>query len=167
MWLTGGAIRRDTSFLPAAIALDTSFGSGVQAASNGLFATMHGKFYRDIGLDVSATRYEAAGIYRPQYETRSRLYLDSDMRSKFPSGNLNILLAVTHDYRTQVLFPTANGFVESSQYRTWSAELELRLLTATVSFQYRNFLGAEYQQVPGFTMPNGAWVYGVSWSFFN
>ena len=167
IWLTGGAIRRDTSFLPAAIAFDTTFGSGVQGASNGLFATMRGKFYRDIGLDVSATRYEAAGIYRPQYETRSRLFLDSDMRAKFPSGNLNILLAVTHDYRTQALFPTADGFVESSQYRTWSAELEIRLLTATISFQYRNFLGAEYQQVPGFTMPSITSVYGIRWSFIN
>jgi hypothetical protein len=167
MWLTGGAIRRDTTFLPAAIAFDTAFASGAQGGSNGLFATMRGKFFRDIGLDVSATRYEAAGIYRPQYETRSRLFLDSDMHAKFPSGNLNILLAVTHDYRTEALFPTADGFIESSQYRTWSAELEIRLLSATISFQYRNFLGAEYQQVPGFTMPSITSVYGIRWSFIN
>jgi hypothetical protein len=167
VWLTLGALRRDTAFLPAAIAFDTTFVSGAQRASNGLFATMRGKFYRDVGLDVSGTRYESARLYRPQYETRSRLYMDSDMRGKFPSGNLNIILAVTHEYRSEALFPTATGVVESSQYRTWSAELEVRLLTATISFQYRNFLGAEFQQVPGFTMPSITSVYGIRWSFIN
>jgi hypothetical protein len=93
--------------------------------------------------------------------------MDSDMRGKFPSGNLNIILAVTHEYRSEALFPTATGVVESSQYRTWSAELEVRLLTATISFQYRNFLGAEFQQVPGFTMPSITSVYGIRWSFIN
>ena len=167
MWFSLGALRRDTTFLPAAIAFDTSFQSAAQGASNGLFATMRGKFYRDVGFDVTATRYADAGIYRPQYETRSRLYLDSDMRAKFPSGNLNLLLAVTHDYRSPALFPTADGLVESSQYRVWSAELEVRLLTATISFQYRNFLGAEYQQVPGFTMPSITSIYGIRWTFIN
>ena len=166
-WLTGGLIRRDTSFLPAAVAFDSAFLAGTQQASTGLFTTLSGKFYRDVGIDFSGIRYESVGIYRPQYETRTRLYLDTDMRAKFPSGNLNILLAITHDYRSQALFPTADGFVESSQYRVWTAELELRLLTATITFQYRNFLGAEYQQVPGFNMPNITSFYGIRWNFIN
>lgn len=167
IWVTGGALRRDTSFLPAAVAFDSSFRSGHQGTSTGIFSTIRGKFWRDIGVDLSGVRYEAAGIYRPQYETRARLFLDSDMRAKFPSGNLNILLAVTHDYRTQALFPTATGFVESSQYRTWSADAEIRLLTATIFFQYRNFLGAQYDQVPGFTMPSITSIYGIRWNFAN
>ena len=125
MWFSVGALMRDTAFLPPAIAFDTSFQSAAQSASNGVFATMRGKFYRDVGFDVTATRYAEAGIYRPQYETRSRLYLESDMRNKFPSGNLNLLLAVTHDYRSPALFPTADGLLESSNNRIWSAELEV------------------------------------------
>lgn len=167
LWFSLGALRRDAAFLPAAVAFDTSFLSSTQDASNGLFATMRGKFFRDVGIDFTGTRYENAGIYRPQYETRARLYLDSDMRSRFPSGNLNLLLAVTHDYRSQALFPTADGLLESSHNRVWSAELEVRLLTATISFQYRNFLGAEYQQVPGFTMPSITSIYGIRWTFIN
>ena len=46
-------------------------------------------------------------------------------------------------------------------------ELVLRLLTASFSLQYRNLFAAQFQQVPGFIMPNGAWVYGISWRFFN
>ncbi|HEX6941915.1 MAG TPA: hypothetical protein VF128_03245, partial [Gemmatimonadaceae bacterium] len=167
MWFSLGALQRDAAFLPAAVAFDSSFLGAAVGESRGLFATMRGKFYRDVGLDFSGTRYPSAGIYRPQYETRARVFVDSDMRSRFPSGNLNILLAVTHDYRSEALFPTADGFLESSQYRVWSAELEIRLLTATISFQYRNFFGAEYQQVPGFTMPSITSVYGVRWTFIN
>jgi hypothetical protein len=166
-WFTVGAVRRDTAFLPAAIAFDTSFEAGAQGQTNGLFATIRGKFYRDVGVDISAIRYEDAGIYRPQWQTRSRLYVDSDMRAKFPSGNLNILFAVSHEYRSQALFPFGNDFLESSQYRLWNAELVLRLLTASFSLQYRNLFAVEYNQVPGFTMPTGAWVYGISWRFFN
>ncbi len=167
MWLTGGAVYRDTTFLPAAIALDTIFRGAPQGPVTGFFATARGKFYRDVGVDLSGMKYASQGTYRPQYETRARLYVDSDMRAKFPSGNLSILLAVTHDYRTQAFFPTATGFLESSQYRTWGAELEIRLLTATIMFQYRNFLGAEYAQVPGYTMPSVTSVYGIRWSFIN
>ena len=167
MWFSVGALQRDPAFLPPAVAFDSSFLGAAVGESQGMFATMRGKFYRDVGVDVSATRYKSAGVYRPQYDVRSRVYVDSDMRGRFPSGNLNILLAVTHDYRSQALFPTSTGFLESSQYRVWSAELEIRLLTATISFQYRNFLGAEYQQVPGFTMPSITSVYGVRWSFIN
>ena len=167
MWFTVGALQRDAAFLPPAVAFDESFLGAAVGESQGYFATMRGKFYRDVGVDFSATKYKSAGIYRPQYETRTRLYLDSDMRARFPSGNLNILLAITHDYRTQAPFPTSTDFLQSSQYRVWSAELEIRLLTATISFQYRNFLAEEYQQVPGFTMPSITSVYGVRWSFIN
>jgi len=167
LWWTGGMMSRDTTLLPAALGFDTAYVAGAAGPTTGTFATIKGKFYRDMGLDVTAVRYDEAGIYRPQYETRSRLYVDSDMRAKFPSGNLNILLAVTHEYRTQALFPTATGFLQSSQYRTWGAELEVRLLTATITFLYRNFLGEEYQQVPGFTMPSITSYYGIRWSFIN
>jgi hypothetical protein len=167
MWFTVGALQRDAAFLPPAIAFGESFLGAAVGESRGLFATMRGKFYRDVGVDFSATKYKSAGIYRPEYETRTRLYVDSDMRSRFPSGNLNVLLAITHDYRTQALFPTSEDFLQSSQYRVWSAELEIRLLTATISFQYRNFLAAEHQQVPGFTMPSITSVYGVRWTFIN
>ena len=60
VWFTTGTLRRDTTFLPAAIAFDTAFRSANQGPSNGIFATMRGKFYRDVGLDVTATRYDAA-----------------------------------------------------------------------------------------------------------
>jgi hypothetical protein len=87
MWFSLGALQRDAAFLPPAIAFDSSFLGAAVGESQGMFATMRGKFYRDIGVDVSATKYKSAGVYRPQYDVRSRIYLDSDMRGRFPSGN--------------------------------------------------------------------------------
>jgi hypothetical protein len=167
MWWTGGVLHRDTTELPAAVAFDTAFQGGSQGPTSGYFATVNGKFYRDVGLDVVAVRHRDAGTYLPQYETRSRLYLSSDMRNKFPSGNLNVLIGLTHEYRSQALFPTSDGVVPSSQYRTWGADVEIRLLTATVTFLYRNFLGEEYEQVPGFRMPSITTYYGIRWNFIN
>jgi hypothetical protein len=167
VWWTGGVLFRDTTAIPAAVAFDTTFRGGAAGRTTGYFASVQGKFYRDVGLDVVGVRYASAGLYRPQYEARSRIYVDSDMRAKFPSGNLNILVAVTHEYRSQAIFPTSQGLINSSQYRTWGAELEIRLLSATLTFLYRNFLAEEYQQVPGFVMPGITSFYGIRWNFVN
>lgn len=168
LWATAGLMRRDTAFLPAPVVFDTSFRPTATGTTTGSFATIRGKFYRDMGLDVVGVRYDNAGAYRPQYEIRSQLYIDSDMRQRFPSGNLHILLAVTHEYRTQALFPTSGPEpMESSQYRSWGLLLEIRLLTATLTYQFRNFMDAQYEQVPGFLMPRPINYYGVRWNFFN
>jgi hypothetical protein len=149
MWLTAGVTTRDTTEQPGPIVFDTAFRSAAEGAVTGTFATIGGKFYRDVGLDVHATRYPDAGPYRPQYHAISRIYVDSDMRARFPSGNLHILLAVTHEYRSQALFPTSSGAtLESTHYRAWGLLLEIRLLTETLSYQFRNFLNEQYQQVP-------------------
>lgn len=167
MWITGGLMTRDTAFLPAPVVFDTSFQSAAAGPTTGMFATIRGKFWRDVGFNVVGVRYDDDGPYRPQYEVRSQLYLDSDMRARFPSGNLNILIAFTHEYRTQAPFPIAAGFVEPSQFRTWGLLLEVRLLTATLTYQYRNFMNEEFQMVPGFPMPRPINYYGVRWNFAN
>jgi hypothetical protein len=168
-WATAGLVRRDTAALPAPIVFDTTFRGAAEGQTTAYFATLRGKFYRDVGLDVVSVRYDDAGAFRPQYEVRSQLYFNSDMRGRFPSGNLNILLAVTHEYRTQALFPSSfvPGGLTSSQYRTWGFLAEVRLLTATLTYQYRNFLDEMYQQVPGYDAPRYLNYYGVRWNFSN
>lgn len=168
VWFTGGMMTRDSTSQPAPVVFDTGFRAGADGRALGSFATIRGKFYRDIGLDVVGLRYGEAGAFRPQYQTRSRLYLDSDMRNRYPSGNLHILLAITHEYRSPALFPTSSGDTFSTQhYRTWGLLLEIRLLTATLTYQYRNFMDERYQQVPGFNMPRPINFYGIRWNFFN
>ena len=52
-------------------------------------------------------------------------------------------------------------------YRTTSSLLEIRILSAVVSWQFRNFLGERYTQVPDFAAPRETSIYGVRWEFWN
>jgi hypothetical protein len=55
----------------------------------------------------------------------------------------------------------------SSEFRSYGLLLEIRLLQATLSYQYRNMVNAAYQQVPGFRNIGAVQYYGVRWNFFN
>ena len=77
---------------------------------------------------------------------------------------------VTHEYRSGETFPSELSATEVSKtlgYRTISTLLEIRILTATISWQFRNVLGERYQQFPGFAMPRQTNFYGVRWFFSN
>lgn len=166
-WLSGGIMSRDTAFLAAPMIFDTTFAAGAAGAATGTFVSLRGKIWKDVGFDVTALKWDSAGAYRPQYQTRTQLYLNTGWLSRFPSGNFNVLASVTHEYRTQAYFLRGDGQLESSQYRTINAQLEIRLLQATLSYQFRNLLNEQYQQVPGFFMNRPVQYYGVRWYFFN
>lgn len=171
VWLTGGIMARDSAALAALRVFDTAYVSVVQGQTTGYFGTINGRVWKDVGLSVFGVRYAAASAYRPQYQVRSEVYLDTTWPSRFPSGHLNIKFAVTHEYRTEALFYVQGKqgleALESSQYRNLGLLLEIRLLQATLTYQYRNFLGEQYAQVPGFEMPRPVNFYGVRWYFFN
>jgi hypothetical protein len=166
-WLAAGLMSRDSARLAAPVVFDTAFAPAGDPAASALFVTFRGKLWKDIGVDVVALKWDSAGAYRPQYQTRAQLYINTAWRSRFPSGNLNILASVTHEYRTGAYFPLAGERLVSSQYRVLSAQLEIRLLQATLHYQFRNFMNQEYQQVPGFFMHRPVQFYGVRWYFFN
>jgi hypothetical protein len=166
-WFSAGWMSRDSARLAAPVVFDTGFITAADRPATALFVTFRGKVWKDIGVDMTAMKWDSAGAYRPQYQTRGQLYLDTGWRSRFPSGNLHILASVTHEYRTAAFFPILDDRLASSQYRLWSAQLEIRLLQATLHYQFRNFMNSEYQQVPGFFMHRPVQFYGVRWYFFN
>jgi len=168
MWATGGVMTRDTALLAAPVVFDTAFRSASEGPVTGIFGTLRGKIWRDIGVEFSGTRWDNAGVFRPRYQTRSEAYINTSWPGRFPSGNLNIMFAVIHEYRTQALFPVAitadsTDLVPSTQYRSIGTILEIKLLSATLTYQYRNILGAQYQQVPRFEVPRTLSIYGVRW----
>lgn len=168
LWVGGGLLRRNGVRLIAPVVFDTGFRGGIDPAATATFLTARGKFWKDVGLDVVATRWQNEGSFRPAYQTRSRLYVDTSWPSRFPSGNLNIMFALNHEYRTQATFPYAEAeALRSSQYRTVGFILEIKLLQATLSYQFRNTLNEIYSQVPGFVAPRPVQYYGVRWNFFN
>ncbi|MEO6444298.1 MAG: Plug domain-containing protein [Gemmatimonadaceae bacterium] len=167
-WLTAGVISRDTAQLIAPTVFDTGFVSAATGLTSGQFMSLRGRIWKDVGFNVAGTKWDAAGMYRPQYQSLAELYVNTGWRSRFPSGNFNVKAAISHEYRTAAYFPLADAdALPSSQFRTLNFLLEIRLLTATLSYQFRNLLNEQYSQVPGFQMHRPVQVYGVRWQFFN
>jgi hypothetical protein len=52
-------------------------------------------------------------------------------------------------------------------YRLVTFKIEIRVQSAVVSYQFRNLLQAQYQQVPGFNFPRQTQFYGLRWEFWN
>jgi hypothetical protein len=173
LWFLGGILRRDSVRLSAPIVYDTLYTPVREPAATGVTASIRGQVWRLINADVWAVRWnDTTGFYRPRYQTRSELYVRTNMLQRFPSGHLGIMASVIHEYRSNVQFPTVDPAtpgvivpVTATGYRTISTLLEIRILTATISWQFRNILGERYSQVPGFIMPRGTNFYGVRWSF--
>jgi hypothetical protein len=166
-WLSVGMMSRDTAVLMPPVVFDTGFRGIASGPARGLFVGIRGKVWKDVGFDVSVVKWDSSGAFRPQYQAKSQLYVNSDMKQRFPTGNLHVLAAITHEYRTAAYFPIEDEQLRSSQYRTLGFLLEIRLLTATLSYQFRNLLNEQYTQLPGFQMPRPVQFYGVRWEFFN
>ena len=157
----------DTTIVPAPRAYDTLY-TDVSVSRRLTFATLRGKVWKGFGVDVVAQKWPAGEPYVPEYQVRSQVYASTSWLSRFPTGNFHVLAAVQHDYRTEVIFPAANGLPQqSTQFRSISTLFELRLYDATISWQYRNVVGDIYSIVPYYTAPRAINYYGVRWDFFN
>ena len=165
LWLLGGIVRRDSIRLAAPRVFDTNFVNVTEPAATGVTAAVRGQLWRLINADISAVRWDSSGLYRPRYQTRSELYVRSNFLHRFPTNDFGLMASLIHEYRSGVSFPTAGGPVTASGYRTISTLLEIRILSATISWQFRNLLGERYDQVPTYLMPRQTNFYGVRWSF--
>ena len=166
LWLLGGLLRRDSVRLAAPRIFDTNFVDRGEPAATGITAAIRGQVWRLLSADVSAVRWnDSSGFYRPRYQTRSELYVRSNFLQRFPTNDFGLMASIIHEYRSGVNFPTAGGFATAPGYRTISTLLEIRILSATISWQFRNFLGERYTQVPTYLMPRQTNFYGVRWSF--
>ncbi|HXT17850.1 MAG TPA: hypothetical protein VN706_19590 [Gemmatimonadaceae bacterium] len=180
LWFLGGILKRDSASLTPPNVYDTTFARVGEAPVTGATAAIRGQVWRLIHIDAWAVRWnDTLGYYRPRYQTRTELYVHTNMLDRFPSGHLGIMASLIHEYRSNVRFPVGvttfdNGATVSTTnvvpstalgYRTISTLLEIRILTATISWQFRNVLGERYSQVPGFLMPRQTNFYGVRWSF--
>jgi hypothetical protein len=187
LWLAGGRVIRDGGTLlpPRALSRDTSDAFVVYAAdplplatvaearASGTVASARGRLYRDVFLDVHGTAWDSPGFYRPQYQARAEIRLETNWLSRFRTGNFGLLLAITNEYRSRTSFPVEGeepGTIEErlvGASNTLGALLEIRIQQATISYQIRNALDREYQFVPGITMPRPLSFYGARWYFFN
>lgn len=169
LWFLGGVIRRDSVTLSAPRIFDTLFAARREPLANGVTAAIRGQVWRLINADISAVRWaDSLGYYRPRYQTRSELFIQSAFLRRFPTNNFGLKTSIVHEYRSGVRFPVrASSVFTTAGYRTISTLLEIRIMTATLTWQFKNFLGERYSQVPTFIMPRQTNFYGVRWEFVN
>jgi len=166
-WLVGGFLTRDTALLQPLRVFDTAYVARLSGRRSGAYVGLRGKIYKDIGADIIATRWDSADAYRPHYQARSELNVDTKWLSRFPSGSFGFRLATVYEYRSEVSFPLASGVSATGLSNVFSGLLEIRILHGIASYQVRNMAGYLYQQVPGFYMPRAVNIYGIRWEFWN
>ena len=173
LWVSGGFIRRGaTTLFPAPeLIADTVVGTSVRTEGEATASTiaLRGRLFKSLYADAWGLAWsDSTGFYRPRYQSRAELYLQSALLNHFPKGNFGILASLAHEYRSSVRFPLPGDTVRTtSDLRTVTFKLEIRIQTAVVSYQFRNLLQQQYQFVPGFFMPRQTQFYGVRWDFWN
>lgn len=168
VWLGGGVIRRAGASLAAPTIYSQRFEPRTEPAATGAFATIRGRLWGPFYADVSGIQWQdSGGFYRPRYQTRSEVYVATTLPKRFPSGNFGLLGSVLHEYRSHTLFPTAADADRAGGYRVLSGLIEIRILQAVLTYQYRNLLFEDYVTVPDYLMPRQSQFYGVRWEFWN
>ena len=167
LWATGGIMSIDTTIVPAPRAYDTLY-KDVSVSRRLTFATLRGKLWKGFGVDVVAQKWPAGEAYVPEYQVRSELYASTSWLSRFPDRELPRPRGGAARLPNRGDVPGRGRPPQrSSQYRTISTMLELRLYDATISWQFRNVVGDIYSVVPYYTAPRAINYYGVRWDFFN
>jgi hypothetical protein len=133
----------------------------------GRTASIRGPFKGGLGFDAWITRWDTAGHYRPQYQSRSEINYTNNFLKRFPRGDFDVRAAVIYESRGSTVFPLTAGDIRVGGWKTLSSLLEIRILRAVISYQQRNILSYQYEIIPGFEMPRVLAIYGVRWDFWN
>ncbi len=162
-----GILSSDTTSGLAPVVYDTLFLPTTAGRKRAGTAAIRGPLGRGFGIDAWVTRWDSTSSYQPRYQSRSEINYANDFSKRFPRGDLDIRAAVVYEYRGHNIFPLAGGDLRTMAAKTLSAQLEIRILRAVVSYQQRNILAYQYQVIPGFEMPRVLAIYGVRWEFWN
>jgi len=175
LWLGGGVITRDSTVLVPPRVFGRPYVAVEGAPATGIMAKIDGTIYKALKIDAFGVRWnDSSGFYRPQYQSRVEVYLATNWLSRFPSGNFSILASLMHEYRSRTLFPVATDTTLTSprvvsvpDSRVWNFHLQIRIVSAIFTYQFRNIRGDQYELVPGYLMPRLNQFYGVRWEFWN
>jgi hypothetical protein len=172
LWFGGGVLYRDSLFLAPPHVYGRQYAAAAEGAATGIIGRIDGTIYKALRANIFAIRWnDSAGFYRPRYQARSEIYLATNWLSRFPSGNLGIVASLYDEYRAKTFYPVANGSGTAAttvpQTQIFNFRLEIRIVSAVLSYQYRNILGQSYELVPGYLMPRLNQFYGVRWEFWN
>jgi hypothetical protein len=106
-------------------------------------------------------------VYQPKYQSRSEVYVRTNLPQRFPKGNFSFLASVRHEYRSAVLIPSGTELRRASGTHAVSGLIEVRLYTATLYWQARNIGGSRNYELPEYLRNRTLNFYGVRWEFWN
>jgi hypothetical protein len=168
LWVDGGVIRRDSTALVAPTLLGASR-TIFDPFAAGLTLRVSGRVWKALFADINALRWnDTAEVYRPQYQTRSELFVQTSLPDRFPKGNFGLLISARHEYRSASLIPSGTTELLRAQgERSISSLVEVRIYSAVISWQVRNIVGARNYQTANYLAPRTTNFYGVRWDFWN
>jgi hypothetical protein len=175
-WVSVGLWRRDAAVVPGLIAYDSAYKTSPTIAATGPFVTVRGKFFHDLGLNIWAVRWNSAGYYRPQLQSREELYIDTQWLQRFPSKHFRLVASIAHEYRQNVIFPVGDGLETLSDPNGIVAlfshaivgRIEFHVIDAAIFINsYSGVSPTRIEKVPGYTAPPARITFGVRWQFWN
>ncbi len=173
LWLSGGLLR-DDEVSYSNIELLSLPGVLLKAPpATGILVGAHGRIYKDVQLSVQSLRWNTGQFSRPPQQVRAELALQSEWRSRFPTGEFGINARVWYELRDGTPFFYGALGNEGVDIRTTeksqvvTAHLEIRIQRGTLFYQFRNLTGGQYEQIRGINMPPVVQLYGMRWEFWN
>jgi hypothetical protein len=172
VWLSAGMMQRGPTTLLPPSALGARY-VGINTIASEPSATartlgLRGRLWRAVNVDAWAVAWnDSTGLYRPKYQTRSELYIQTNLLDHFPKGNFGLLASLAHEYRSNTRFLTQDSVRVAQGFRDIDFKIELRIESAVISYQFRNLLQQKFAEVPGFNFARQLQFYGVRWEFWN
>jgi hypothetical protein len=168
-WLAAGWRHLSAGPVRGPVELDSTVTAAQSPAGSALTVSATGPAWRGWRIATDVVKWDGASSYRPQLQARSRLWFASEFKERFPTANFHLLVALTHEYRSQLYVPRGDDPVAQAT-RAWSTFgtlLEIRIANAVLTWDYRDISGLQFETFPGYLMPRIASVYGIRWEFWN
>lgn len=168
-WVGAGVVKLASANVPGLVEYDSMAVGATAPAGTGLKVSATGPVWGEWSASTELMRWTASSSYRPQTETHSRLWFASNFANRFPQANFHLSAALIHDYRSQLYVPKGSDPIGqfASAYSVFGTQLEIRIASAVISWDYRNMTGKSFETFPGYLMPRIASVYGIRWEFWN
>jgi hypothetical protein len=171
LWLSGGIMTRDTAIVSAPIVYDTTSETAAYGRTTAMIASIRGRLWKEIYVDMSGIDWDKAEPYLPRYQGHAEAYLQTEWLRQFPRHTFGLKFGVAFDYRSSTLWPATsapNGaYYMVADSRVYSLLAEIKILQGVLSWQLRNANGYPYYLVPGYQMPRQVNIYGIRWAFWN
>jgi hypothetical protein len=168
-WIGGGVVKLASASVPGLGEFDSTAGGATSPAGTAFKVSATGPVWRGWMASSEFTRWAASSSYRPQTEAHSRLWFASSFGNRFPKSNFYLSAGLIHDYRSQLYVPKGSDPIGqfAGAYSVFGTQLEIRIASAVISWDYRNIAGTNFETFPGYLMPRIASVYGIRWEFWN